>query len=88
MIEMRDAFPGFGVGPLLGLGQVSRSRDEDLTATGVAGLPPRVMIGLDLLGEVRPGRVADGGENRNALPANRRESIRRAGSYADRRVGF
>ena len=64
VVEMHDAFPGFGAGALLSLGNIGRRRDEDLAAAGMAGFFPGVVICLDLLGEVVPSRVAHRGEDR------------------------
>src|SRR5205807_8116015 len=85
LVEMHDAFFRFGAGPLLGLGKISRRRDEDLAAAGMAGLLPGVVIRLDLLGEVRPGGMAHRGEDRRPAPADRREGVGGAGGNADRR---
>ena len=85
LVEIGDAFLGLGARLLLGLGDIDRRRDKDLALTRMTGRLVRLLIGLDVRRQLRPGRVPRAGEYRIAHGADRRKGVRGAGGDADRR---
>ena len=85
-VEMHQAFPRLLARPLLGLGDIGRDPQIDLSPARVAGCRIGLAIGADLRGEFGKGAVAGVDEDRQAALADRGIGVRAGRGDADRRV--
>ena len=87
-VEMHQAFPGFLARPLLGLGEIGRDPQIDLSPALMARRPIGLAIGPDLRGEFGKGAVAGVDKDRQSPLADRGIGVRARGGDPDRRIGL